>query len=175
MVYGAMTYYFNLKAMWSDWITWSTIGIEACQKLGDEHCASSIAGGLGMVYYRQNELDQASEFYKEALAIMEKLGHAAGVATIHMNLGNVQTEKQEWQAAVDSYARSLQIRERLGDMHGLAQTRANLGMLYAKYGDKLKARANFNQALEMFVHLDAEREADIVRKWLSSIAPPTFR
>ncbi|MEW5720307.1 MAG: tetratricopeptide repeat protein [Chloroflexota bacterium] len=173
--YGAMTYYFNLKAMWSDWIAWSTIGIEACQKLGDEHSASSIAGGLGMVYYRQKDLDQASEFYKAALAIMEKLGDASGIATIHMNLGNVQTEKQQWQAAIDSYAKSLQIHERLGDMRGLAQTRANMGMLYAKYGDKLKARANFIQALEMFVHLDAEREADIVRKWLNNIAPRDFR
>ena len=174
-VYGAMTYYFNLKAMWSDWIAWSTVAIEACQKLGDEHSASGIAGSLGMVYYRRKELDQASEFYKEALAIMEKLGHISGVAAIHMNLGNVQTEKQQWQAAIDSYAKSLQIRERLGDMHGLAQTRANLGMLYAKYGDKLKARANWLQALEMFAHLDAEREADIVRKWLKNLAPPTFR
>ncbi len=175
LVYGAMTYYFNLKAMWSDWIAWSTIGIEACQKLGDEHSASGIAGGLGMVYYRQKDLDQASEFYKEALAIMDRLGDASGVATIHMNLGNVQTEKQQWQEAIDSYAKSLQIHERLGNMRGLAQTRANMGMLYAKYGDKLKARANFLQALEMFVHLDAEREADIVRKWLNNIAPPDFR
>jgi tetratricopeptide (TPR) repeat protein len=92
-----------------------------------------------------------------------------------MNLGNVQTEKQQWQDAINSYAKSLQLRERLGDMHGLAQTRANLGSLYAKYGDKPKARANWLQALEMFVHLDAEQEADLVRKWLTNLAPPTFR
>ena len=174
-VYGAMTYYFNLKAMWSDWIAWSTIGIQACQKLGDAHSASSIAGSLGMVYFRRKELDQAMEFYKEALTIMERLGLVPGVAAVYMNLGNAQTEKEQWQDAINSYAKSLQLRERLGDMHGLAQTRANLGALYAKYGDKPKARANWLQALEMFVHLDAEHEADLVRKWLKNLAPPTFR
>lgn len=174
-VYGAMTYYFNLKSMWTDWIAWSVVGVEACYKLGDEKSASSLAGSLGMVSFRRGEFSQAVEFYKQALAVMEKLGLQAGAATIHMNLGNVHAERREWKDAVDSFSISLQLFERLNNLHGLAQARANLGMLYAKYGDRIKARANWQQALEIFNHLDDQREADIVRKWLKTIAPPEFR
>jgi len=168
-IYGAMIYYFNLKSMWSDWIAWSVVGIEASYKLNDERSASSIAGGLGLVYYRRGELDQAMEFYKQALAIMEKFGRQTGMAAIHTNLGNVQTERREWNDAIESYAKALRLYERLGDWHGQAQVRANLGMLYAKYGDRTKARASWLQALEILDYLGAEREADIVRKWLQGL------
>ncbi len=168
---GAMTYYFSLRAMWSEWIAWSNAGIEACQQLGDEAGAGRIAGGLGMVYYRKNELGQAVEFCKYALALMEKIGNQPALATICMNLGNIQVDKGAWQDGLNSLFASLRIREQMGDLHGQAQTRANIGVLYAKHGDRAKARANWMQALEMFAHLDKNTEADIVRKWLKGLPP----
>ncbi len=166
---GAMTYYFSLKAMWSDWIAWSNAGIEACRRMGDEKTAAAIAASLGMVHYRKGEIDQANEFYRHALDTMEKAGNVHGLATIYMNLGNVKTQKREWNQAITYLLKSLQMRERMGDMHGQAQTRANIGALHAKRGEKDKARANWLQALEMFDHLGCLHEADIVRKWLRTM------
>ena len=171
-IHGAMTSYFNLHAMWSDWINWCEAGLEACQKLRDQRSANSIASSLAMVYQRKGEWDQAIEFYENALAMMEKLGNIPGTAAIHMNLGTVYTEKKDWAKALASLNKSLLIREKLGDAHGVAQTRANLGMLYAKHGERTRARALWTQALEVFVSLQSQNEADIIRKWLKQLPPP---
>ena len=169
-IHGAMTYYFNLHAMWSDWIDWCRVGLEACQKLDDEASAISIAGSLGMVHQRKGDWDQAIEFYRIALVEMEKMDNPRGVAMIYMNLGVVQLQKEDWNQALVSLTMSLQLRERLGDRHGVAQTRANLGMLYARHGEKTKARAYWTQALEVFDSTGSQDEADIVRKWLKGLS-----
>jgi hypothetical protein len=41
-------------------------------------------------------------------------------------------------------------------------------MLFAKHGDRNKARAHWLQALEVFDQLVSQHEADIVRKWLKN-------
>jgi tetratricopeptide (TPR) repeat protein len=165
-IHGAMTFYFNLHAMWSDWISWSRTGIEACQKLGDASSGVSIASSLGLVYQRKGDWDQAIEFYDDALDLMERLGNTQGAATVSMNLGVVQTQMGEWPKAISSLGRSLQLFESIGDKRGMAQVRANLGMLYSKHGERNKARAYWSQALEMFDALGSKNEGDIVRKWL---------
>ena len=169
LIYGAMTYYFNLHAMWSDWISWSHAGIAACQKLEDERGAVAIAGSLGMVYQQKGDWDQAIEFYQHALALLEKLMNLQGVATIYMNLGIVEMQKGEWAKAITALSRSLQFYERVGDRHGLGQARANLGVLYANHGERNKARAYWMQALELFDSLGAQNEGDVVRKWLKNL------
>ncbi len=168
-IHGAMTYYFNLHSMWSDWINWSFAGIEACQHLGDTSNAVAVAGSLGMVYQRKGDWDQAVEFYQNALAMLEKLENPQGMATIFMNLGVVQTQKSEWAQALSSLSRALRLNEKFGDLRGTAQTRANLGMLYAKHGERNKARGFWMQALEVFDSLGSQNEGDIVRKWLKSL------
>jgi tetratricopeptide (TPR) repeat protein len=165
-IHGAMTFYFNLHAMWSDWISWSRAGIEACQKLGDVTSGVSIAGSLGLVYQQKGDWYQAIEFYTDALDLMERLGNTQGVATVSMNLGVVQTQMGEWSKAVNSLGRSLHLYESMGDKRGTAQVRANLGMLYSKHGERNKARAYWSQALEIFDALGSKNEGDIVRKWL---------
>lgn len=170
-IHGAMTYYFNVRSMWGDWIQWSNAGIAACRKLGDERGAVAIAGSLGVVYHRKGELDQAKQFYQQALTTMERLGDVHGVATISMNLGTVETNRGAWNEAIVLLTVALQLHERLGDLRGTGQTHANLGTLYAKHGDKNKARSHWWQALEIFEHLDARNEADIVRTWLKKLPP----
>jgi tetratricopeptide (TPR) repeat protein len=170
LIHGAMTYYFNLHAMWSDWIVWCQDGLEACVKLEDEASALAIATSLGMVCQRKGDWDQAIEFYRNALVEMGKLDNPRGIATIYMNLGVVQLQKEQWKDALVSLTKSLQLREQLGDKHGMAQTRANLGMLYARHGEKTKARAYWTQALELFDSTGARNEADIVRKWLRGLS-----
>ena len=168
-IHGAMTFYFNLHAMWSDWISWSRAGIEACQKLGDASSGVSIASSLGLVYQRKGDWEQAIAFYDDALDLLERLGNTQGIATICMNLGVVQTQMGEWPKAISSLGRSLQLFESIGDKRGTGQVRANLGMLYSKHGERNKARAYWSQALEIFDALGSKNEGDIVRKWLKGL------
>ena len=168
-IHGAMTFYFNLHAMWSDWISWSRTGIEACQKLGDASSGVSIASSLGLVYQRRGDWNQAIEFYEDALDLMERLGNTPGVATVCMSLGVVQTQMGDWPKAINSLGRAQQLFESTGDKRGTAQVRANLGMLYSKHGERNKARAYWSQALEIFDALGSKNEGDIVRKWLKGL------
>jgi tetratricopeptide (TPR) repeat protein len=168
-ILGAMAYYFNLHAMWSDWISWCQIGLDACQKLGDAASTISIVSSLGAVHQRKGDWLQAVEFYRHALELMEKLNNAAGLAEIYMNLGVAQIQMEAWSEALVSLTKSMQLRQRLGDVHGMAKTRANLGMLYARHGEKVKARAFWMQALEIFDSLGSRNEADIVRRWLKGL------
>jgi hypothetical protein len=53
-----MTYYFNLRAMWDEWIAWGEAGIAACQKLGDARGEGAILGNLGSVYAAKRGVGQ---------------------------------------------------------------------------------------------------------------------
>lgn len=170
-ILGAMAYYFNLHSMWSDWILWCQNGLDACQKLGDTASAVSIVSSLGAVNQRKGDWLQAIEFYRHALEMMRQIKNAPGMAEVYMNLGVAQVQLEAWPDALASLTKSMQLRERLGDVHGMAQTRANLGMLYARHGERVKARAIWMQALEVFDSIGSRNEADIVRKWLKALAP----
>jgi tetratricopeptide (TPR) repeat protein len=124
-----------------------------------------------MVYQRKGDWDQAIEFYRYALTEVEKSGNLQGAATVYMYLGNTQTQKGEWPEAIASLNKSLELSEQLGDRLGMARGRANLGMLHSKQGEKAKARALWAQALELLQSVNAQNEADIVRKWLRAIPP----
>mgnify|MGYP000030778101 CR=1 FL=1 len=131
---GAMTYYFNLRARWNEWIAWSEAGIAACQKLGDARGEGVIIGNLGLVYADKGAWDKAIEFYQNALRTMEQLGDIHGMAQTYTNLGTVYAQKGEWDKAIEFYQNALRTMEQLGDIHGMAQTFGNLGLVYANKG-----------------------------------------
>jgi tetratricopeptide (TPR) repeat protein len=152
-IYGAMTYYFNLRAMWDEWIAWSEAGIAACQQLGDARGEGAILGNLGLVYWRKGEWDKAIEFYQNALATLEQLGDRHGMAQTYVGLGSVYYRKGAWDKAIEFYQNALRTMEQLGDVHGMAQTFGNLGTVYAQKGEWDKAIEFYQNALATFKQL----------------------
>ena len=113
-IYGAMTYYFNLRAMWNEWIAWSEAGIAACHKLGDARGEGAILGNLGLVYADKGAWDKAIEFYQNALATMEQLGDRHGMAQTYANLANVFQAKWRFGKAREYRKLAYDIFEKLG-------------------------------------------------------------
>jgi len=152
-IYGAITYYFRLRANWAEWIEWSEYGIAACQALEDERGEGAIAGNLGIVYRQKGEWDKAIEFYQNALQTMERLGDVHGMAQTYINLGSVYADKGEWDKAIAFYQQSLEIKERVGDVQGMAQTYMGLGIVYANKGEWDKAIEFYQNALQTMERL----------------------
>ncbi|MEW5718250.1 MAG: tetratricopeptide repeat protein [Chloroflexota bacterium] len=133
-IYGAMTYYFNLRAMWKDWIAWGEAGLAASQKLGDARSEGAITSNLGLVYADKGEWDKAIEFYQKSLATMEHVGDVHGMAQTWGNLGTAYAKKGEWDKAIEFYQKSLATKEQVGDVVGLSSTWWNLALIYEKQG-----------------------------------------
>ena len=109
--------------------------------------ASALAR-LGDVYFKQNDLPKAGDYYRRALPIVEAIGEkemtaAILVAAARFHLAN--GERKEAAAKINravEIAAALNLRETLWD----AQTVA--GEIALAKGDKMRARQNFEAAIK---------------------------
>ena len=59
---------------------------------------------LGTIAYYQNQQEEATRLYKEALLVFEQCGYTLGAGHCHLNLGNVWKMHAEFAEAMDEYS-----------------------------------------------------------------------
>lgn len=123
---------------------------KALERLGDHGEAAERAKAwsiLGILAYRQNRWEEASELHLQALALREKAHDRLGVAASLNNLGMVAAEAGLWQAALQWYRLSLARYRQQGARTHVATLYNNLGDLYVRCGELAKAERRHRAAL----------------------------
>ncbi len=108
---------------------------------------------LGVVYRRQNRLDEAEPLLRRVLAAREaKGGDPVAVALALNNLGNLLWSQQRFDEAQAAHQHALGIRERqLGPGHeDVAETLNNLGALYQAQAMHWEAQPVLTRAAEIY-------------------------
>ena len=115
--------------------------------------------GLGLLYLRTGQLDQAEAALREAvtlgeangdkksLAIEKKLGHQEGMALAYGSLGFLYQKRGDLDRAEEMFKKSLAIEKKLGHQEGMADQYGNLGLLYKKRGELDRAEEMYKKAL----------------------------
>ncbi len=84
---------------------------------------------LGAVAQEWARWDEAEEWYRRSLTIVEDQGHRSRMASVYHQLGIVEQGRGRWDAAEEWYRRSLTIEEEHGNRAGMAITFHQLGIV----------------------------------------------
>ncbi len=99
---------------------------------------------LGMIAHYRGHLEDAEDWYRQSLTIIEDLGDRPGMAISYHQLGMIAQDRGHLDDAEDWYRQSLTIIEDLGDRPGMAFAFGQLGLLAV-------ARGRLEEALEWTV------------------------
>lgn len=107
---------------------------------------------LGFLW-ASRDYERTGEYYRQALALVDRLEEPNLLAHTYNYLGNWQLNQGEIEAAVRTYRQALAIFERLGDRRGRAQTLDMLGMATGQLCDT-NCFAYYEEAAAIFRELD---------------------
>lgn len=111
--------------------------------------ATRIYTGLGLVYYRRGELEEAVELGTLALQMAESQEDQHGIAQACNNLGIVHWSRGEWERAIEFHRRSLSVWEDAHSNYGLAASHNNLGLIYHRQSLWEPAIEHYQKSLEL--------------------------
>jgi tetratricopeptide (TPR) repeat protein len=113
--------YSRRRGLTDDWIDWTKVGLEACERLGDAEGSARMQSGLGVAYRNLPEGDRADNLkkaiacYHEALRFYTFETRPFDYAMIQYNLGNtyadLPTEDQamDLERAIACYCEALRV------------------------------------------------------------------
>ena len=172
------TYWQDSLSLWSHALACTSRNHVACYNLGVELCV-------------QGKLDEATQYYQQALKIKpdfadahyafanalvargkskEAVEHYRAALQLkpdftlaHYNLGNTLAAQNKWDDAIVQYQQAIQ----LDDSH--IQSRINLGVVLAHQGRLHEAATSLQQALDLAISQDNLALAESIRARLQSL------
>ncbi len=129
--------------MYNDALKYFEKSFEKINEISEIKLAALIYSGIGMVHYRQENLEKANEYNIKALKLLEENGEITHVADVYNNLGIICCRENKLEEALKYHLKCYQIKKKLGNIAGLAASNNNLGYLYQQTGD-------FNRAIEYY-------------------------
>ncbi|MDB5018798.1 MAG: hypothetical protein JWQ84_3630 [Mucilaginibacter sp.] len=110
------------------------------EKINDLRGQGKVYNNIGNLY-RDNDLDQALEYFQKSLAIAKKLSDNKLMAPIYMNMGNVYYSKKSFNQALSFYNKSNEMFIALKDSVNLVQCMQNKGVVYYSLNQFEKAES----------------------------------
>lgn len=106
--------------------------------------------GVGMLAYRQGQMDLAERYFQEALEIETRLQRPAGIANALNDLGNVAQMKGDFETASARYEQCLALERRSGNNRAIAVALFNVGHTERRLGHSEVALTLLNESLARF-------------------------
>ena len=119
----------------------------------------------GIIYWYTGDLDQATVFHEQCLAISEEENDKQGIANSLNNLGLIHQSKGKFNLALEYYQRSLKTNEDIGDNESISRLVNNIGITYSLIGNQELALKHLQKAHEIRVELD--NKPDIARSLIN--------
>ena len=138
----AMHNYFQHRNLWSDWITWTQAGLEACKHMGDEAGAAAMQNNLGNAYLRLPtgergaNLGRAIASYEQALTVYTAEAAPLDYAMTQNNLGNAYLNLPTGDRganlgrAIECYQKALTVYTSEAAPRNYAMVQNNLGLAH---------------------------------------------
>jgi predicted ATPase len=128
-------------------------GLEIASSTGYGPELAALYVGLGQIYHRQGNTQQAAELGLLALEIFEQVQDQPGTALASKLLGITYWAMGDPEAARTYHEKSLMIHASLGDVYGLAASYNNLGRFFADQGQLERAMSNYRQSQRLCMEI----------------------
>ncbi len=121
------------------------ISEDLAQQTGDRLLSANIHLGLGLIAWKQHQLDQAREHFETSRRMFHEFSDRRGEANALNNLGLIFGELNDTQRQLENYQAALAIYTELGDVDFLCAALNNLGYVYHLLGDHEQSIAYYTQ------------------------------
>ena len=165
---GAAAVLLSLRLHPRDWIAWLEAAARAARRLGARETEGNHLGSLGKAHKDLGEMEEAVDYYQQALVIARHLGDRRNERNHLGNLGNAYLLLGEMETAAGHFQQALQIVRETGDRRSEGAWWANLAIAYRDLGDTVRAREYLTQALAIFEAIEAP-DAVRTRQWLADL------
>jgi signal transduction histidine kinase len=112
---------------------------------------------LGTTSIKKGELENAFEYFQEALAMISIVRIPSLEALVRHNMGKAFTVNSQFDKALEQYKQALAIRRRLGERYEEALLLLEAGDLFAAQNNTERAYANYKAALEVYQKIQDKR------------------
>ncbi|CAN5440227.1 CHAT domain-containing protein [soil metagenome] len=114
----------------------------------DPASLASALSRLGNVYFKQNDLPKAGDYYRRALSIAESVGEKETIAVILIASARFHLANGEREAAAAEINRVVEIASALGLREILWEAQTLAGEIALAANDKIRARQSFEAAIK---------------------------
>ncbi|MEM9340940.1 MAG: tetratricopeptide repeat protein, partial [Bacteroidota bacterium] len=141
-------------------------------RLGFEDLQLRAYGNLGLIHINLHQYQQAKEYYRIILEVVEKkdIANEANLTCLtRINLGVIHEAVNEYDSAVENYDQALDILRGFPDSFQKKSTMAyvlnNLALVHQRSGNYEEAIINCKKAIAIFRVLYAEDWVDLVKSY----------
>ena len=117
---------------------------------------------LGAVHAENGNYKQSVEYFKKALAIVEKTGDKLVIAGCNNNIGNVYYMQNDYPVAVEYYKKALLIAEEMNDRSSMSERYNNLGVVYTEMKKYNEAIDYYEKSLKIDKELGDQKGMSLV-------------
>jgi len=143
---GITNYYLNNTSLAQQYYTDALLLFE---NIGNELEVSNILNNKALIYYANNDFDQAIMLHQQALEIRERLNDPGAIINSLINLGNCFNEVGNTKSAIVYFERALEINKLINPKNLNNALVLGLGSTYSVYGDYFQALELYNHAINM--------------------------
>jgi len=144
---GAVDGYLDMRGYSKESVIVNTAGLKSAQQLGHRKNEGAWLGNLGLAYSHLGQVEQAIEFFQQALLISREIGNRRGEGADLGNLGSAYRDLGQVEQAIEFYQQALLISREIGNRRGEGADLGNLGLAYSDLGQMDKAIEFYEQAL----------------------------
>lgn len=108
-----------------------------------------ILGGMGLVYYYQNNYPKALEYNNKSLKIREEISDIKGQGILLSNIGIIYLDLKKYKQAIMYFEKALAINEKTGVKSNQIRNLGNLGTCYTNLNENEKAIDFYMKAIKL--------------------------
>jgi tetratricopeptide (TPR) repeat protein len=138
----------------------------ALQNLGEMIGAANAQSVIGDVEYREGKYDEARRRFEETHDLSEKLQYRPGILATGLRLAAIERKLGNPERAERLALQCLEISRRSKNPSGTAESFGLLGTIRESRGMLKEAKADFSEALSIFIRLGDKRGEDEARRHL---------
>jgi len=136
----------------------------------DDKLERNVLNSLATLYYDNDQLMLAGQYYRKLLALDQKSGDEAALSVSYFNLGHVAASLQQYDEADNLLQQALDLSRKLGDASGEAYATKALGVNAQAAGQLPRAESLLVKAKEQFAALKDDKQRAAVLRNLGDLA-----
>lgn len=126
-------------------------------------------GNVGILYYRNEQLEAAKSYYEEANSYFDASGDQRRMAMISSAIGSIYYQQDSLYRALDYYNKALVIKKSISDSLLMTTDIFNIGLVFKNLGNIDSALVYLNRAKELNEKIGQELKSDGIYRSLADI------
>ncbi len=133
-MYNYVGIYYDVVGIFDSAFAYYSLAVDDAKSNDNPTTLAAAYNNIGLLYWNDAQLTEASEYFFEASHIYDSLGNQRGLANTYSNIALIFEEQRRPQDALKYTRKALRIREIIRDTTNLGRSYSNLGMLLGETG-----------------------------------------